>query len=369
MGGGAIDLIWGPDLELNETSTDVYKFLGGEKYEAVMAHIHSGLGIPSSLSGSGGTFSDNFLSLRTMIERLQYGRDILKAFWDNEIRLVQKAMGFRYPAQVTFANINLHDEQAEKALWIQLRDRHLISQKTLQEKFGVVTEIEDVRIKREAGEPLIGPYTDGEPTLSMHKIYAQRGVVSPSETGTELKERKSGEKNAIEQQGKIQIDAVKARPEPTGPTGVGGQGRPGKSKDKKKRKQRATKPRSTAEQREQLVSLTVYANQLQNQLDQIVNPYYLTKFKKKNLRQLTGAEVKEMDKFKFDILFNCEFDPSPEASLLTAMSKSVVVYDYVEATYNKFIEKYIELKEENPSYEELKQVRSSLYAMFKGEYE
>ena len=404
MAGGAIDLIWGPDLEIQETSTDVYKFLGGEKYQAVMAHIHSGLGIPSALSGNGGSFSDNFLSLKTLIERLQYGRDILKAFWDNEIKLVQKAMGFRYPAQVTFANINLHDEQAEQALWIQLWDRALVSNKTLQERFGMATEIEDVRLKREEGKPKIGPYTDGEPELSMHKIYAQRGVVTPSETGTNLKEKKPGEKNAIQQQGKIQIDAVKARPEPTGPVGVAGQGRPKSKKDSTKRKPKVVKPRSTADETlEDQQDLTeedskrkiqydkekyardfmhnaIGANQLQKAICDIVNPYYLQKFDKVNLRQLTMAEENEMEKFKFDLLFNCQISENPKQAVLAALSQPIVVYNHVEETYNKLIAKFTELKKDKlempevgvsiyASAEELKQMRNYLYALFKGDYE
>ena len=383
MAGGAIDLIWGPDLEIQETSTDVYKFLGGEKYQAVMAHIHSGLGIPSALSGSGGTFSDNFLSLKTLIERLQYGRQIIKEFWENEIRLVQKAMGFRYPAQVTFANINLHDEQAEKALWIQLVDRGLVSKKTLQEKFEIIPSIEDVRMSREKDQPKIGPYTDGEPELSMHKIYAQRGVVTPSETGTRLQDKKSGEKNAIEQQGKIQIDAVKARPPSEGPVGVAGQGRPGKSKDKKKRKARQTKPRSIAEEfnedeqtdAQNFMHLVIHANQLQKNICDIVNPFYLDKFGKKNLRQLNAAEEKELESFKFKLLFNCEIGSNPEQIVTAALSQPILVYNHIEETYVKLIAKYSELKKEklelvavNPTYDELKQMRNYLYASFKGEY-
>jgi len=104
VGGGSIDLIWGPELQLQETSTDISKFLGEEKYRPILNNIFAGLGIPPGLTGlpAPGGFGNNFISLQTLVERLQYGRDLLIRFWSNEIRIVQQAMGFRLPAQVVF---------------------------------------------------------------------------------------------------------------------------------------------------------------------------------------------------------------------------------------------------------------------------
>src|SRR5690606_1122349 len=44
--GGVLDLIWGPELDVKETSTSVHQFLGKEKYAQVMMEIFGGLGIP-----------------------------------------------------------------------------------------------------------------------------------------------------------------------------------------------------------------------------------------------------------------------------------------------------------------------------------
>ena len=52
VGGGAIDLIWGPELKFTESSSNAYQFLGKEKYEPILNAIYSGLGVPPTLTGS-----------------------------------------------------------------------------------------------------------------------------------------------------------------------------------------------------------------------------------------------------------------------------------------------------------------------------
>src|SRR5690606_29917165 len=49
VGGGTMDLVWGPELAFTESNTQVHKFLGKEKYEPTLDSIYNGLGIPSAL--------------------------------------------------------------------------------------------------------------------------------------------------------------------------------------------------------------------------------------------------------------------------------------------------------------------------------
>ena len=60
---------------------------------------------------------------------------MLKSFWMKEIKIVQKAMGFRFPAELHFDSIVLSDEAAQKKLLLDLADRDIISQETLLERF------------------------------------------------------------------------------------------------------------------------------------------------------------------------------------------------------------------------------------------
>ena len=36
VGGGTMDLVWGPELKFTESQSQVYKFLGSEKYQPVL---------------------------------------------------------------------------------------------------------------------------------------------------------------------------------------------------------------------------------------------------------------------------------------------------------------------------------------------
>src|SRR6185369_15546042 len=70
-GGGTIDIVWGGPVELIESKSEVYKFLGNDKYVPHLNAIYGGLGIPTTLTGSGGQgTTNNYMSLKTLIERL-----------------------------------------------------------------------------------------------------------------------------------------------------------------------------------------------------------------------------------------------------------------------------------------------------------
>ena len=146
-----MDMVWGPELKFTESQSQVYRFLGSEKYQPVLTSIYAGLGIPPTLTGAagGGGYTNNYVSLKTLVERLEYGREILSTFWRKEIAIVQKAMGFRYPAEIHFDSIVLSDEAAQKKLLMDLADRDIISQETLLERFREIPSIEKVRVKRE----------------------------------------------------------------------------------------------------------------------------------------------------------------------------------------------------------------------------
>ena len=161
VGGGTMELVWGPELSFQESNSEVYKFLGSEKYTSVLNSIYAGLGVPPTLTGmanNGGGFTNNFISLKTLVERLQYGRDQLITFWEKELEIVRQAMGFRYKAHIHFDQMTLADEAAEKNLLIQLADRDIISHETLLERFKEIPQIENIRIKRELSKrETVGP--------------------------------------------------------------------------------------------------------------------------------------------------------------------------------------------------------------------
>ena len=193
VGGGTMDLVWGPELDFKESNSQVFKFLGSQKYEPVLNSVYAGLGIPPTLTGlanNGGGFTNNFISLKTLVERLEYGRNVLLGFWNHEIEIVQKAMGFRFPAAVHFDQMVLSDEAAEKNLLVQLADRDIISSETLQERFGEIPDIERIRINREhktrenqKTPPKASPYHNPQHRNDLEKIALTKDIIAPHELG------------------------------------------------------------------------------------------------------------------------------------------------------------------------------------------
>jgi hypothetical protein len=306
VGGGTMDLVWGPDIELIESKTSVHQFLGEGKYTPHLNAIYAGLGIPPTLTGTFGAAgtTNNFISLKTLTQRLQYGRKVLMSFWKREIELVQKAMGFRFPAKIEFDRMDLSNEDAEKALLIQLADRNIISDEYIQKAFGLDPEMEKVRLNREnkAREnermvPKSGPYYNPQLEDNLKKIALQTGIVTPSQVGLELEKKKPGENSGMD------IKVPKSLPGNNLPSdktpGQPQQGRPKNSKDSQKRKTKDFAPQTGA-------TLQIWAIDAQDKISDILNPYLLEFYKKKNMRSLSSLEYDEAENTKTKILLSLE---------------------------------------------------------------
>tara|TARA_Y100000385_G_scaffold251545_1_gene274342 strand:+ start:8712 stop:10727 length:2016 start_codon:yes stop_codon:yes gene_type:complete len=281
VGGGTMELVWGPELSFTESHSEVYKFLGSEKYSSVLNSIYAGLGVPPTLTGmasNGGGFTNNFISLKTLVERLQYGRDQLVRFWDKELEIVRKSMGFRYKAHVQFDQMSLSDEASEKNLLIQLADRDIISHETLLERFKEIPQIENIRIKRELNKrDSVGPEKAGpfHPPPAPEKEEPSTGPTSPEDN--------EPDKN---------VDL---------PTEIKDtDGRPLFKKDEGPRKKRVETPKS----KPGLAELFIWANKSFSQISDTINQAYLQSNDKKTLRQLTKSEVSSLETIKVDIFTN-----------------------------------------------------------------
>ena len=302
VGGGTMDLVWGPELKFTESQSQVYKFLGAEKYQPVLTSIYAGLGIPPTLTGasSSGGYTNNYVSLKTLIERLEYGRDVLCQFWRHEIELVRKAMGFRYPAEIHFDSIVLSDEAAEKNLLIQLADRDIISHETLLERFREMPGIEKVRVRREEKDrrddvlpDKASPYHNPQHREDIAKIALTKDKLS-DEYLDDMGLPVSNEETPEPKQ-----EPIKEAPEkqednndPINPVG-----RPFFSRDSTKRKQKRVLPKSGSP-----TASVLWAVQAQDQIADILSPIALSHFNKKNMRSLSKAEMSQVDYLKLCIL-------------------------------------------------------------------
>lgn len=283
VGGGTMELVWGPELKYTESNSQVYKFLGSEKYQSVLNAIYAGLGVPPSLtgmSGNGGGLTNNFISLKTLVERLQYGREQLLKFWEKEVEIVRRAMGFRKSAKIIFDQMSLSDENAEKNLLIELVDRDIISQETLLERFKEVPSIEMIRLQRE------------EKNRKSEKLPAKLGPYPSAVPAPSVKPDGTPHQTVIE-----------------------GNGRPKFKQDSVPRKKRVDKPRSkpgsktskiSGEEGASLAEFLVWSQNAYHDISELLNTAYLGTNNKSNLRQLTKSQVVELEGLKVDVLCGVE---------------------------------------------------------------
>ncbi len=351
--GGTIDIVWGPDIELQESKTDVYKFLGGDKYKPALDAIYGGMGIPATLTGSGedGGATNNFISLQTLIQRLEYGRGVLLQFLNKELALLADAVGLE-PAVVEFDYMDLGDPAAILALLVQLSDRSLVSDETVQHAFKKNAGLELARIMREDKEreedkrpEKAGPFYEGEPKQELEKAAVQKGYLTPQNVGLKPKEL-----------GRRVQNLDKTKPKPAKPKGVSGQGRPKNSKDSTKRKTKSFKPRSKA-------SLELWASSAQDKIAEVLNPAILDHFKKKNMRSLTTAEIKYSENIKFGVLFNMQpFIEVTKDKIAAAFVASDTIPSELNSAYSSLYNDVLQDLGRELTFDEIRQVQVHLYS-------
>lgn len=376
VGGGVMDLVWGPGIDLLETASEAYKFLGESKYAPCLTAIYAGLGIPGVLTGAseGGGLTTNYISLKTLTERLQYARDALTEFWEEEVRIVQRAMGFRVPPSVIYDRMSLTDEASEKKLLMDLADRDFISIETLQERFGECPEIESVRLRKQMrrqekklSPPKAGPFHSSQPEHDYKKIFAQHGAVTPSELGIDLADKKPGEKTPAEMKSKLAMQQQKQQKEAgTQLKGQPGQGRPKNVNDKTKRKQKTVKPRKSAA----FISNIARANSTYSSIADVATPIYLKAIGKKSLRELTNVEASAFEEYKFCVLANSELGSEVTTERLKEISKNTLTIPApMQQLLKTTVSMYIEQNGKEPSLDMLRGFQTSIVALWNSEDE
>jgi hypothetical protein len=306
VGGGTMELVWGPELSYTESNSQVYKFLGSEKYQSVLNSIYAGLGVPPTLTGiagNGGGFTNNFISLKTLVERLQYGRDQLVKFWEKELEVVRRAMGFRKSAHIVFDQMSLSDEAAEKNLLIQLADRDIISHETILERFKEVPSVEKVRLRREQKERKNDAYPD---------------KASPFHNANHKQEIEKIDKQAETQKVEQKSKEIKNN------------GRPPLKKDNGPRKKRVDTPKSTPG----LADMIVWAIDAFDSISKNINQAFLSVNNKTNMRQLTKSQVLDLETLKLDVLTNVQVMKPVTAQDITDI---VSAGERTPVVFNKFL--------------------------------
>ena len=302
VGGGTMDFVWGPELKFQESQSQVYKFLGSEKYQPVLTSIYAGLGIPPTLTGSSGAsggYTNNYVSLKTLIERLEYGRNVLASFWRQEIEYVRKAMGFSAPAEIHFDSIILSDEAAEKNLLIQLVDRGILSDETLLERFREIPNIEKVRVKREeksrSKDPNIpkkaSPYHNPQHKEDMAKLSMSKDT---------LDSQYLDNLGIPSQEPPVQTPQVNNKDSKKAE--IKENGRPDFARDSEPRKRKRVLPRSGQASSDKVLAdvdaLVLWGIRSQEKISKVLNTAACEHYGKKNARALNKTEIQELEHLK-----------------------------------------------------------------------
>tara|TARA_R110000796_G_scaffold128353_2_gene244035 strand:+ start:5724 stop:7886 length:2163 start_codon:yes stop_codon:yes gene_type:complete len=360
-GGGTMDIVWGPDIELLETGTDVQRFLGEEKYRPTLMSIYSCLGIPPTLTGTFGASgtTNNFISLKTLTERLNYVRSILAEFWNSQIKTVQKSMGFRQPAQVEFDLTQLDDPASMMQLMINLADRNIISDEFLQRQIKAKPGIEEKRIfneakKRDKGKmpEKVSPYHSVDKDFSLEKIALQTGVASPSQVGLELDPKTPDEKSALEMRSKPENG-----PKTDSPQSPGEPGRPKNSTDDTPRERRTFKPAIKAR-------TELWAKKAQAKISEITNPVLLSGFEKKNMRSLSSQQTQQSEKVKFEILCSLAPNSKVDEDSVAKAIKLGMQDRSIHSECEQWISQASEDSEQRLTIDEVRSIRASYYTYF-----
>jgi len=195
-GGSKSYIFSGPHLSLEAADGSLSTFLGKAKYEMVLEAIYATFGVPSALTGTAsGAAANNYMSMKVLIKKLEYVRQILMEFWMDEIRQVCAAFDFKSPVFLTFTYQELGDEAAIKKLIQDMWDRDVISDESYRYFMGADHRLEELRLKadrkqRRSGKrsPKASPYHSPNLPNDLAKITVQQGTHAPEDWGIRLED-------------------------------------------------------------------------------------------------------------------------------------------------------------------------------------
>ncbi len=174
--GQVQNIIWNEAIDAEVIQPDINQIFDAKKHVSADKDIMMALGIPEvMLGGAGGSYTNSFVALQTVLERLESSRDLLEEWMLGEMEIIAKVMKFRRLPTIKWDNSSLKDETAIRNLYLNLFDRGIISRDTLLREFDTdfetelgkqEEEIEEVPLNSDTKEKLmkkLGPYIKDAP--------------------------------------------------------------------------------------------------------------------------------------------------------------------------------------------------------------
>lgn len=141
--GQALNIIWNDLIDADVIQADVNGIFDPKKHESADKDIATALGVPDILlGGKGGNFSNSFISVATVLEKLESARNRIADWLRNELKLISDVMKFKKLPDIKFGQSSLTDRKAEQTFYMNLFDRGIISADTLLKFADTTPEIE-----------------------------------------------------------------------------------------------------------------------------------------------------------------------------------------------------------------------------------
>jgi uncharacterized membrane protein YgcG len=138
----AYTVFWNHTLQVKFHKPEGIDTLTSDKYKQVNEDIMAGLGISRSLldggggSGSGGGFSNSWVSILSLIERLDNARSKVKYWLESEYKRIAQENGFKTYPSVRFNKMNLREDTYIRDVLLAMYDRGLIDEEDILTEIG-----------------------------------------------------------------------------------------------------------------------------------------------------------------------------------------------------------------------------------------
>jgi hypothetical protein len=349
----AMTMVWNDAVDVVSNHPPVERILGMAKYESVDRDILRGLGVPDTLLGGGGSsnFSTGFLGVRTLLERLEEGRNAVLRWLNDQLRIIATVMGHREIPIVRFGKMSLRDEKAEKQLILGLLDRNVISVEAVLDTFGEDFSIELERMRDEKkisdDEGILikhGPFTDPMATMTDDEVMEKEDERIDKAADMAMKMKQADRRAQMQ----VKKQATKKQ---------GQNGRPANTEGIPQQKKRETKPKGMA----RLVDYEKYksiAKRQMGEIEDIVTARMLTLRDKKYKKSLSRIDRKAIEDLTFVAI--SRMDPSPKKLKEEFVMQTLERYKTVLAGVWSF---YSDISTDGMSLSERKNAIASAWAM------
>lgn len=214
-----INVLWSSAIEAQVVQPNLTQVFDPKRWEQIRKEVTAEFGITQAVvTGEGGSFSSSYISVQGLLQKLETIRALLMSCWVmGELRIISQAMSFQRIPTVTFGNMSLRDEKAEKQFILNLADRGYLSDETVYEYLERDVNVERRRLQDQysfdESNDIVrrGPFMtpDGQLEIVRQQLKQQEKLANQS---NELQQKLETKK--LNQEHQINLEMVKKNTHP-----------------------------------------------------------------------------------------------------------------------------------------------------------